>query len=81
MNQCHFGGKRDSCRHFTTGSCENGLLAKTSPRNVGVLFFLESQKGLAINLQNNCVNFVGHKEKNEASLDISRIRSRPRNRI
>ena len=41
-------GKRDSCRHFTTSFCENDVVAKTSPRNVGDLVVLESQKGLAI---------------------------------
>ena len=46
-------------------------MAKTSPRNVGDLVFLESQKGLAIIVQNNCAKFVAHKEYNEATWDVS----------
>ena len=30
-------GKRDSCRHFTTSYRENGVVAKTSPRNIGAV--------------------------------------------
>ena len=42
--------------------CENGVAAKASPRNVGDLFQLESQKGQAIIIKNNSVKFVAHKE-------------------
>ena len=38
------------------------VLAKASPRNVGDLVFSESQKVLAIIIQNNCDEFVAHKE-------------------
>ena len=55
-------GKRDSRPHFPTSFCENGVVAKTSPRNVGDLVFSESQKGIAINIQKDCVKFVAHKE-------------------
>ena len=43
------------------GFCENIIVAKTSPRNVSDLVFLESQKCLAV-MQNNCVKFVALKE-------------------
>ena len=46
-------------------------MAKTSPRNVGDLVFLESQKGLAIIIQDNWVKFIAHKELNETCWDIS----------
>ena len=42
--------------------CENGVVSKTSPRNVGDLAFLESQKDLALIIQNNCVKFTANKE-------------------
>ena len=45
-----------------TSFCENGVVAKTSPRNVGDLVFLESRKSLSIIIQNNFVKFVAHKE-------------------
>ena len=48
--------------NFTTSFCDNDVVAKTSPRNVGDLVLLESQKGLAIIIQDNWVNFVAHKE-------------------
>ena len=51
MRSVILAGKRDSRRHFTTSFCENGVVAKTSPRNVGDLVFLESRKGLAIIIQ------------------------------
>ena len=43
---------RDSHHHFL---CDNDTVAKTSPQNLGDLIFLESQKGLAIIIQNNYV--------------------------
>ena len=55
-------GKRDSRPHFPTSFCENGVVAKTSPRKVGDLVFSETRKGLAIIVQNNCINFVADKE-------------------
>ena len=42
--------------------CGNGVVAKTNPRNVGDLVFLESRRGLALIIQNNCVKFVARKE-------------------
>ena len=54
--------KIDTRRHFNTNFCENVVVMKASPQNEGDLVFLESQKGLAITIQNNCVKFVAHKE-------------------
>ena len=55
-------GKRDSRRHFTTSFCENSEVAKTSPQSVGDLVFLESRRGLAIIIENNCVKLLAQKE-------------------
>ena len=41
--------------------CENVVVVKTSPQNVGDLVFVESLKGLAIIIQNNCVKFIARK--------------------
>ena len=43
---------------FTASFCENGVVMRTSARNVGDLVFLELRKDLAIIIQNNCVKFV-----------------------
>ena len=50
--------------HFTTSSCANAMnLAKISPRNVGDIVLLESQKGLRllniVIIIQNCINFIG----------------------
>lgn len=46
------------------------VVAKISRQNVGDLVFLESQKGLAIIIQNNCIKFVTQKGYNEISSGI-----------
>ena len=38
---------------FTTNFCENGILIKTSPRNVGDLVFSESRKGFTAAIINS----------------------------
>lgn len=45
-------------------------MAKISRQNVGDLVFLESQKDLAIIIQNNCIKFVTQKGYNEISSGI-----------
>ena len=43
--------------------CENGVVEKTSPRNIGDLVFLESRKRLVIIIRNNWVKFIPTKNK------------------
>ena len=43
--------------------CGNGEVAKTSPRNIGDLVFLESRKRLVIIIRNNWVKFIPTKSK------------------
>ena len=55
-------GKQDGARNLTKSFCEKGVVATASPRNADGLDVFESQKGLAITIQNNCVKFFAHRE-------------------
>ena len=55
-------------RHFTTRFCENSVVAKTSPRNVGDLVFW-NHKGLSYHHSKQLHQVCRHKEHNEASCD------------
>ena len=55
--------KIDSRRHFTTILCENVVVMKTSPRNVGELVFFGIPEGLSYHHSKQLrQRFVAHKE-------------------